>query len=53
VTQLATGIAKSLKELNLSNNSFGNMGKQMLDGIKFMRKDISIIYKSSIDAIGK
>lgn len=51
VTQLATGMAKELVEINLCNNTFGDLGKRMLDGIKMMRKGLKIVYDSAIDTI--
>jgi len=48
VTALATGAGKGLKELNVSNNPFGDMGKSMLGGVGMMRKGLNVIYESSI-----
>lgn len=47
-TSLATGGAKSLTELKLHNNPFGDMGKRMVGGIEMMRKGLKVIITSSI-----
>merc|ERR1711998_452779 len=49
VTGLATGAAKELKELNVANNKFGDMGKRMLGGVGMMRKGLVVTVDSSID----
>jgi len=51
VTALATGAAKGLVEISITNNQIGEMGQRMLDGVKFMRKGMTIQSASSIDNI--
>jgi len=48
VTALATGAAKGLQEITITNNPLGDMGKRMLDGVKFMRKNLKVQTESSI-----
>merc|ERR1711988_716159 len=48
VTAIASGAAKGLEELNVSNNQYGDMGKRMLGGLGFMRKNLKVIAESSV-----
>jgi len=52
VTALATGAAKGLVEISITNNQIGEMGQRMLSGVGFMRKGLTIKSASSIDNIG-
>merc|ERR1711977_361388 len=51
VTAMAGGAAKGLEELLIHNNQIGNMGVRMLEGLKFMRKNLKVITESSITNI--
>jgi len=48
VTALASGAAKGLEEINVSNNKFGEMGQRILGGLRFMRKNLKVVAESSI-----
>lgn len=48
VTALASGAAKGLEEINVSNNQFGEMGQRILGGLGFIRKNLKVIAESSI-----
>jgi len=48
VTGFATGAAKGLMEMQLQNNNVGDMGKRMLDGVKFMRKHLKVTTESAL-----
>lgn len=51
VTAIATGAGKGLKEINIANNQFGDMGARMLSGVGMMRKGLKVVYESAIGNI--
>merc|ERR1711988_307886 len=51
VTALAMGSMKGLKEINVSNNQFTEIGVRMLGGVGMMRKELHVISESAISHI--
>jgi len=44
VTAMAMGAAKNLKELRITANKYGHMGRNMLTGLDAMRKNTKVVF---------
>ena len=44
VTAMAMGAAKNLKELRITSNRYGHMGRNMLTGMDAMRKNMKVLF---------